>query len=80
MIDFVCYITFRLTMAALGKACTLVPVRHLNANRAAVAGLGRNVYLRTYPTVLVMPDGSTVNIRYKEPRRIIKVGGCEVFV
>jgi large subunit ribosomal protein L55 len=26
-----------------------------------------------YPTLLVYPDGSTVTIRYKEPRAIIKL-------
>jgi hypothetical protein len=25
------------------------------------------------PTLLVQPDGSTITIRYKEPRRIVKV-------
>lgn len=26
-----------------------------------------------YPTVVVQPDGSTINIRYHEPRKIIKL-------
>lgn len=29
--------------------------------------------MRLYPVMLVQPDGSTVNIRYKEPRRILMV-------
>ncbi|OQV25440.1 hypothetical protein BV898_01115 [Hypsibius exemplaris] len=42
-----------------------------NSNRAGVAKIGRTTYTRLYPTMIVQPDGSTINIRYKEPRRII---------
>ena len=44
-----------------------------NSNVAAVTRTKRIVYPRTYPTLLVYPDGSTITIRYKEPRKIIKV-------
>lgn len=27
--------------------------------------------MNTYPTVLVLPDGSSINIEYNEPRKII---------
>lgn len=27
--------------------------------------------MNTYPTVLVLPDGSSINIEYHEPRQII---------
>jgi large subunit ribosomal protein L55 len=30
-------------------------------------------YLRPYPTLLVNPDGSTITVRYHEPRQIIKL-------
>ena len=40
---------------------------------SSIASIGRALYVRTYPTLLVQPDGSTITIRYKEPRRIIKV-------
>lgn len=44
-----------------------------NSNTASVTRTKRIIYPRMYPTLLVYPDGSTVNIRYKEPRKIIKV-------
>ncbi|KAM8744621.1 large ribosomal subunit protein mL55 [Acanthopagrus schlegelii] len=43
----------------------------LNSNRTSVVRCGRQRYERLYPVVLVRPDGSTVNIKYKEPRRIL---------
>ncbi|XP_071515548.1 large ribosomal subunit protein mL55 [Panulirus ornatus] len=45
----------------------------INCHRASIARTGRLVYTRMYPTVLVQSDGSTVNIRYHEPRKIIKL-------
>lgn len=48
-------------------------VRELNCHRASIASIGRTLHVRTYPTLLVQPDGSTIIIRYREPRRIIKV-------
>ncbi|XP_040896470.1 39S ribosomal protein L55, mitochondrial [Toxotes jaculatrix] len=43
----------------------------LSSNRASIARYGRQKYERLYPVMLVRPDGSTINIRYKEPRRIL---------
>ncbi|XP_061593418.1 large ribosomal subunit protein mL55 isoform X2 [Cololabis saira] len=43
----------------------------MNSNRTSVVRCGRQKYERLYPVVLVRPDGSTINIRYKEPRRIL---------
>jgi len=51
----------------------MMQTRQLNANRTAITKIGRKVYARTYPTVLVQEDGSTYNIKYKEPRKIIKL-------
>ena len=48
-------------------------VRHLNANRAMVTRIKRNVFEKKYPTMLVRPDGSTVTVKYHAPRQIIKV-------
>ncbi|XP_052460635.1 39S ribosomal protein L55, mitochondrial [Carassius gibelio] len=44
-----------------------------NSNRTCVVRFGRQKYERMYPVLLVRPDGSTINIRYKEPRRIMKM-------
>ncbi|XP_067893269.1 large ribosomal subunit protein mL55 [Heterodontus francisci] len=45
--------------------------RRNNSNRTSIVRCGRQVYARLYPVLLVQPDGSTINIRYKEPKRII---------
>ncbi|KAG5850088.1 large ribosomal subunit protein mL55 [Anguilla rostrata] len=42
-----------------------------NSNRTAIVRLGRQTYERTYPVLLVRPDGSTIKIRYNEPKRIL---------
>ncbi|KAK2179844.1 hypothetical protein NP493_469g00005 [Ridgeia piscesae] len=45
-----------------------------NCNRASVTRINRKIYTRMYePTVMVMADGSTISIRYCEPREIIKL-------
>lgn len=46
-------------------------VRNLNANRAVVTKIRRNVFPRKYPTLTVLPDGATITTKYHEPRRII---------
>ncbi|XP_018797278.1 PREDICTED: 39S ribosomal protein L55, mitochondrial [Bactrocera latifrons] len=48
-------------------------MRCISSASAAVTRLHRSVYCRMYPTVVVQPDGSTINIRYHEPRKIIKL-------
>lgn len=55
------------------KLLSQQPIRRLNSLSAAITRPHRDKYLRTYPIVLVNPDGSTINIRYSEPRQIIKV-------
>ncbi|KAL7884868.1 hypothetical protein AOLI_G00076380 [Acnodon oligacanthus] len=42
-----------------------------NSNRTSVVRCGRQRYERMYPVLLVRPDGSTINIRYREPKRIV---------
>ncbi|XP_023677127.1 large ribosomal subunit protein mL55 isoform X1 [Paramormyrops kingsleyae] len=56
----------------LPAACTYhtTATRH-NSNKISVTRSGRWKYERSYPVLLVRPDGSTVSIRYKEPRRIL---------
>ncbi|XP_051930298.1 39S ribosomal protein L55, mitochondrial isoform X2 [Hippocampus zosterae] len=56
-----------LKSASLTRA---LPAR-LNSNRTSVVRCGRQKYERLFPVMLVRPDGSTVNIRYAEPRRIL---------
>jgi len=51
-----------------------------SSNRASVTRMNRYIYPRTYPTLLVFPDGSTVQIRYHEPRAIIKVISIHNFI
>ncbi|NXX47068.1 RM55 protein, partial [Tricholaema leucomelas] len=42
-----------------------------NSNRASISHLHRQHYGRLYPVLLVKTDGSTVRLRYKEPKRIL---------
>ncbi|XP_030640736.1 large ribosomal subunit protein mL55 [Chanos chanos] len=42
-----------------------------NSNRTSVVRCNRQKFERMYPVLLVRPDGSTINIRYKEPKRIL---------
>ncbi|NWY41751.1 RM55 protein, partial [Sylvia atricapilla] len=42
-----------------------------NSNRAAISHLHRQLYGRLYPVLLVNTDGSTVRLRYSEPKRIL---------
>src|SRR3569832_1523305 len=44
-----------------------------NCYRAALTKTRREHYVYTYPTMMVFPNGSTITIPYKEPRKIIKV-------
>lgn len=44
-----------------------------NSNRAAICHLHRQLYGRRYPVLLVSTDGSTVRLRYSEPKRILMV-------
>ncbi|CAK9815406.1 39S ribosomal protein L55, mitochondrial [Anthophora quadrimaculata] len=46
--------------------------RSLNCWTAAITKPHRKNYFNTYPTILVLPDGSTIHIEYEyEPRKII---------
>ncbi|NXI44733.1 RM55 protein, partial [Galbula dea] len=45
-------------------------IRH-NSNRTSICHLHRQFYGRLYPVLLVGTDGSTVRLRYKEPKKIL---------
>ncbi|XP_002408652.3 39S ribosomal protein L55, mitochondrial [Ixodes scapularis] len=53
--------------SALGTQC------RNNSNTASISRIKRATYVRLYPTVLVQPDGSTINVRYHEPRQLIRL-------
>lgn len=65
--NFRVVLNFRL---ALNNTCFR---RNLNNNVATITKIHRDLYTRMYPTNVVLPDGSSINIRYHEPRRIIKL-------
>merc|ERR1711976_546508 len=44
-----------------------------NSNKASITRINRKYFARTYPTLLILPDGSSINIKYNIPRRIIKL-------
>uniref|UniRef100_A0A182PNP6 39S ribosomal protein L55, mitochondrial n=1 Tax=Anopheles epiroticus TaxID=199890 RepID=A0A182PNP6_9DIPT len=47
--------------------------RSLSSNTAAIVKVHRSIYARRYPTMMVLPNGATINLSYHEPRRIIKL-------
>ncbi|XDA76187.1 hypothetical protein R6Z07F_006331 [Ovis aries] len=44
-----------------------------DCNRASLTRVHRQTYARLYPILLVKQDGSTIHIRYPEPRRMLKM-------
>ncbi|XP_023704048.1 39S ribosomal protein L55, mitochondrial [Cryptotermes secundus] len=49
------------------------PFRCLNSKTASITKVHRKMYTRMYPTAVILPDGSSITIRYHEPRSIIKL-------
>ncbi|XP_065212668.1 large ribosomal subunit protein mL55 [Planococcus citri] len=47
--------------------------RPISSATVSITKPHRNTYSRTYPTLLVLPDGSTIQMRYPEPRAIIRL-------
>ncbi|XP_005350038.1 39S ribosomal protein L55, mitochondrial [Microtus ochrogaster] len=45
--------------------------RRADSSRASLTRLRRQAYARLYPVLLVKQDGSTIHIRYREPRRML---------
>uniref|UniRef100_W6NTD8 Ribosomal protein L55 domain containing protein n=1 Tax=Haemonchus contortus TaxID=6289 RepID=W6NTD8_HAECO len=44
-----------------------------NAWRACLGKISRSQYLRHYPVTLIRPDGSTLEVRYLEPREVVQL-------
>uniref|UniRef100_A0A8C5WL94 39S ribosomal protein L55, mitochondrial n=1 Tax=Leptobrachium leishanense TaxID=445787 RepID=A0A8C5WL94_9ANUR len=44
-----------------------------DSNRISIVRCGRSTHVRIYPVLLVQPDGSTISIQYKEPRRLLLI-------
>lgn len=42
-----------------------------DSSRASLTRVHRQAYARLYPVLLVKQDGSTIHIRYREPRRML---------
>ena len=47
-------------------------VRH-SCYRASIGTIKRPIYARLYPVVLVKPDGSAINIKYREPISVMRL-------
>lgn len=45
--------------------------RNFNCWTAAITKKHRKLYLNSFPVYLVLPDGSSINIDYEEPRKIV---------
>ncbi|XP_075236339.1 mitochondrial ribosomal protein L55 [Lycorma delicatula] len=50
-----------------------VQLRNLSSASAVITKIHRRQFLRHYPTKVILPDGSSVEIRYYEPRAIIQL-------
>eukprot|EP00745_Piridium_sociabile_P043971 TRINITY_DN91057_c0_g1_i1.p1 TRINITY_DN91057_c0_g1~~TRINITY_DN91057_c0_g1_i1.p1 ORF type:complete len:139 (-),score=21.96 TRINITY_DN91057_c0_g1_i1:10-381(-) len=65
-----------LTNSGLCRSCwlslTCGPQRN-SSSKTSVTRLNRYNFPRLYPTLMVLPDGSTITVRYKEPRKLIKL-------
>lgn len=60
-------------ISSLRMAFNAQQCRSISSATAAVTKIHRAIYTRVHPVVVVNPDGSSINIRYPEPRQIIKV-------
>uniref|UniRef100_A0A1A9VR26 39S ribosomal protein L55, mitochondrial n=1 Tax=Glossina austeni TaxID=7395 RepID=A0A1A9VR26_GLOAU len=56
-----------------GIAQRLRQISAISSSSASVTRLHRAVYTRQYPLVMILPDGSSINVRYTEPRKIVKL-------
>ncbi|KAL3868802.1 hypothetical protein ACJMK2_041561 [Sinanodonta woodiana] len=66
-------VNWRLPLCALCNTTGQFTGIRFNCNRASISRLNRSLYQRMYPTMVVLPDGSTISVRYNEPRRIIRL-------
>ncbi|XP_054573129.1 39S ribosomal protein L55, mitochondrial [Eptesicus fuscus] len=51
--------------------CLHISSRRADSSRASLTRVHRQAYARFYPMLLVKQDGSTIHIRYREPRRVL---------
>lgn len=58
--------------APLGR-CLHMSSHQADSSRASLTRVHRQAYARLYPVLLVKQDGSTIHIRYPEPRRMLVV-------
>ncbi|CAF0724166.1 unnamed protein product [Adineta steineri] len=57
----------------LKNVLPLVMISRSNCYRSSITRFSRDIYSRLYPNYLVLPDGSTIRIRYSEPRHLVKL-------
>ncbi|XP_027480181.1 39S ribosomal protein L55, mitochondrial [Zalophus californianus] len=62
-----------LTGSALARRGLHTSSRQADSSRASLTRVHRQTYARLYPVLLVKQDGSTVHIRYREPRRMLEM-------
>ncbi|KAK6750218.1 hypothetical protein RB195_002297 [Necator americanus] len=55
------------------SSCRALEQERGNAWRACLGKICRTQYLRHYPVKLIRPDGSSVEIRYLEPRAVVRL-------
>ncbi|XP_003477182.1 large ribosomal subunit protein mL55 [Cavia porcellus] len=53
------------------SSCLHTSTSRADCSRAALTRLHRQAYALLYPVLLVKQDGSTIHIRYREPRRML---------
>lgn len=68
--DIFTYFRMIASVARIGSSATVLR-RYLNCWTAAITKKHRVIYERTYPTTVVFSDGSSIEIQYHEPRKII---------
>ncbi|XP_066209061.1 large ribosomal subunit protein mL55 [Saccopteryx leptura] len=59
--------------AAPVSRCLHMSSYRADSNRALLTRVHRQAYARLYPVLLVKQDGSTIHIRYREPRRMLEM-------
>uniref|UniRef100_A0A8C3YRA1 Mitochondrial ribosomal protein L55 n=1 Tax=Catagonus wagneri TaxID=51154 RepID=A0A8C3YRA1_9CETA len=71
--SLLCSLWQRVVTGAAPESCRCLYTSSWRAdsNRASLTRLHRQTYARLYPVLLVKQDGSTIHIRYMEPRRIL---------
>ncbi|XP_017387562.1 39S ribosomal protein L55, mitochondrial isoform X2 [Cebus imitator] len=70
---FICSLLRCSAVKATGPAlrCLHTSSWRADSSRASFGRVRRQAYARLYPVLLVKQDGSTVHIRYREPRRML---------